>query len=259
MTRATTNIAPAVTSLASVASPTFKLGSGALTNTAIVSGTKSPVPGAGTVQFELHGPGDPNCSGAPLKEYTAAYTVPEGPVTSPAFTPTQAGTYHWTAAYSGDHNNAPSSSGCFYPGAVTTVDKAMPSLSTSASAGGTVGVALTDGATVQGRVHPGASTILFQLYGPNDANCSTAIFASSQALSAADASANATSDAFRPTAPGTYRWRAFYSGDGNNDPTSGGCNEAGESATVTLPAPPPASTSSATAATTPQPHDGYDA
>jgi hypothetical protein len=36
------------------------------------------------------------------------------------------------------------------------------------------------------------------------------------------------SDAFTPTAAGTYYWIASYSGDGNNNPVSGGCGDAGE-------------------------------
>ena len=33
-----------------------------------------------------------------------------------------------------------------------------------------------------------------------------------------------TSDSYTPTQAGTYRWRAFYSGDANNNAVSGACN-----------------------------------
>ena len=40
------------------------------------------------------------------------------------------------------------------------------------------------------------------------------------------------SAAFTPTQAGTYRWRAFYSGDANNAAVSGGCGDTGENDTV---------------------------
>ena len=44
-----------------------------------------------------------------------------------------------------------------------------------------------------------------------------------------------TSDPFTPSTPGTYRWIANYSGDANNNPVAGSCNDANESVVV-LPA-----------------------
>ena len=49
--------------------------------------------------------------------------------------------------------------------------------------------------------------------------------------------ADYTSAPFTPTQPGTYRWIAAYSGDGNNNAVSGACNDPNESFTV-APAPP---------------------
>ena len=42
----------------------------------------------------------------------------------------------------------------------------------------------------------------------------------------------ATSASFTPTAVGTYRWIARYSGDANNDPVSGACGDTGEQVVV---------------------------
>ncbi len=49
--------------------------------------------------------------------------------------------------------------------------------------------------------------------------------------------ATAVSAAFTPTAAGTYRWRAFYSGDANNDAVSGPCNASNENVVVAPAAP----------------------
>ena len=76
----------------------------------------------------------------------------------------------------------------------------------------------------------GAGTVEFRLYGPDDATCATAIFTSSNRpltfSGAGNTNASATSAAFTPTAAGTYRWRAFFSGDANNNAISGAVQRA---------------------------------
>ena len=67
---------------------------------------------------------------------------------------------------------------------------------------------------------------------PNDATCATApVFTSVVAVAAN----GATSAAVAPGAPGTYRFRASYSGDANNFAVAGVCNAPNETVTV-LPA-----------------------
>jgi LPXTG-motif cell wall-anchored protein len=62
------------------------------------------------------------------------------------------------------------------------------------------------------------------LYGPGDENCSgTPVFTSNDRPIAEEV-ATAESEEFVPTEPGTYRWRATYSGDENYDPISHPCN-----------------------------------
>ena len=56
---------------------------------------------------------------------------------------------------------------------------------------------------------------------------------------------------FTPTQPGTYRWVASFSGDANNNPVSGACNDPNETVVVTAPvvlppADPPPTTLPAT-------------
>jgi hypothetical protein len=109
----------------------------------------------------------------------------------------------------------------------------VPTVTTAASGNVTLGGAVSDSATVSGRVNPVAgATVDFKLYGPDDATCAgTPVFQSlGQALSAGGTAASA---AFTPTAVGTYRWRAFYNGDVNNAPAGGACNDPNESVIVT--------------------------
>ena len=51
-------------------------------------------------------------------------------------------------------------------------------------------------------------------------------------LRALDANGAAASEPFTPKQGGVYRWRAFYSGDANNNPVAGACNAANESTLV---------------------------
>ena len=53
------------------------------------------------------------------------------------------------------------------------------------------------------------------------------------------------SGSFTPTAAGTYRWIASYSGDADNAPASGACNDAGENVIVTKANPTVATNASA--------------
>jgi hypothetical protein len=101
---ATITVGQVQTSIATqVASPTVGLGS-SVTDTATVTGSPN-VAMTGTVQFRLFGPGDTNCAGTPV--FTSTVPLTNGTATSAPFTPTQLGTYRWTATYSGDANNAP--------------------------------------------------------------------------------------------------------------------------------------------------------
>ena len=116
VTRATPNIS-------TDASADFPIGSGALTDIAIVSNLQSPVTTAGaqTVTWRLYS--DANCQtlvssvvGGFQNPHTKPFTLnganTGGTVTSDAYTPTLVGTYTWIATYNGDVNNAPVSGVC---------------------------------------------------------------------------------------------------------------------------------------------------
>jgi hypothetical protein len=114
----------------------------------------------------------------------------------------------------------------------TSVSRAATSISTAATpppspgSGGPV----ADTANLSGAASP-TGTITFTLYGPGDATCAgTPVFTDTKPVTGN----SAISAGFTPTQSGTYRWIAAYSGDANNQPVSGSCNDTGESVTVTL-------------------------
>jgi hypothetical protein len=155
--------------------------------------------------------------------------------TSAPFTPTAPGTYRWIASYSGDANNAAVSGLCNAANEsvnIPAVAQTNPALSTQASGSVSVGGSISDTATLSGGNSP-TGTITFTLFGPDNANCSgSPIFTSVRTVSG---NGSVTSASFTPTAAGTYRWRAEYSGDSNNAAVTGACNAANELVTVTSP------------------------
>jgi hypothetical protein len=113
--------------------------------------------------------------------------------------------------------------------------RAVPTVTTSATASVTLGGSISDTATISGLVNPINGTITFSLYGPNDATCSgTNLVAGNAAFTVGPVTANGNyvSPNFTPLAVGTYRWIANYSGDANNTATSNGCNGANEASAV---------------------------
>ncbi len=79
-----------------------------LNDSAVLSGAFNPT---GSITFNLFSPSDATCSASS----TYTQTVPlsgNTASTNPGFTSNAAGTWHWTANYPGDINNASSSSSC---------------------------------------------------------------------------------------------------------------------------------------------------
>jgi len=132
-----------------------------------------------------------------------------------------------------------------------TVDKATPTLSTTASADVTYGGGpVSDAAAVAGGVDP-AGTVSFALYGPADPTCAGSPVYTDSAVSVTG-DGSYPSGSFTPTAAGTYAWRASYSGDANNAAVTAACGTTGETVTVAAVAssPPTGVGASISAATT---------
>jgi hypothetical protein len=217
-------VSPASPILSTAASPGVAFG-GSVNDTASLAGGFSPT---GTITFRLFGPADATCAGAPVFTDTKAVNG-SGSAQSASFTPTQVGTYRWTAGYSGDSNNNSAASACNAVNESVTVSAASPTLNTIASPGVTFGGSVSDTATLAGGSAP-TGTITFRLYGPDDSTCSGApVFTDTKAV---NGSGSAQSASFTPTQAGTYRWIASYSGDANHNPVAGACNAVNESVTI---------------------------
>lgn len=106
---------------------------------------------------------------------------------------------------------------------------ATPALTANASAGITLGGDISDSATVAFGASP-TGTITFKAFGPDDADCSDPAAFTDGVTVAGNGTYD--SDDFTPSAAGTYRWTAAYSGDANNEPASAACNASGQSVVV---------------------------
>jgi hypothetical protein len=97
----------ATPSLSTQASANAPLG-GSVSDTATLTGGNNPT---GTITFRLYGPSDATCAATPVTTSTVTVSG-NGSYASASFAPGEAGTYHWTASYSGDAGNAATSSSC---------------------------------------------------------------------------------------------------------------------------------------------------
>jgi hypothetical protein len=202
----------------------------------------------GTMTFSLYSPLDPTCSGAPLFTSTKAVNG-NGYYASASFVTQLAGTYRWTAAYSGDANNYAVVTPCGLSSATVTVAKRTPTLSNAASPLSSAG-GLSTKATLNGANPTG--TITFRLWGPNNMMCAGApVFTTTAAVSG---SGTYTSAPFTPSAAGTYQWVVNYGGDANNLWAGTTCADPASAVTVSSPVTsspvPPAGVSIAATPTT---------
>ncbi len=91
--------------------------------------------------FEVFDPADTDCS-TPLE--TDVVPLQGGQASSLDFLPQQAGEFRWTAEYAGDANNESVSLPCGAANQTSTVSKASPNLSGTATSAITVGEEITD-------------------------------------------------------------------------------------------------------------------
>ena len=116
-----------------------------------------------------------------------------------------------------------------------------PELTTQATASATVGDPISDTATLSGATDDATGTITFNVYGPNNENCSgepaftNVVDVNGNGDYGSDPTPNDPSDDFVPGDVGTYRWTAEYSGDENNEAVPSECNAPDEASVVTAP------------------------
>jgi hypothetical protein len=182
----------------------------------------------GSIEFLLYGPGNTNCSGEPQASWPDSVSGP-GPYTAEYF-PGKVGEYNYLVRYGGDAKNAPASTTCGQASQRLQMTPGRPSLVTTASL---VAGSIEDSALLSGGV-PTSGTILFRLFGPEDAACAgTPLFRASLPVGY---QGHYSSGPFTPSLPGTYRFQAEYSGDANDEPATASCGGPGE--TVKVEGPP---------------------
>jgi PKD domain/Domain of unknown function DUF11 len=204
---------------------------GSITDTLIL--TEGQGQSGGAVEFRVYGPDDTTCQ-APALESTTVPVNGDGEFTSPAYTPTELGTYHWTTNYVDGSGDPPALGNCGDAEESTEVIKALPTVPGVASPGVVIGGQVSDKAEVTGGAHP-TGTIDFALYAPGDVNCTgTPVFTDSSGLGEDDPLEPdvATSATFAPTRAGRYRWIASYSGDADNEAVPGTCNSANQAVSI---------------------------
>ncbi|HEX2753921.1 MAG TPA: hypothetical protein VHM48_00570, partial [Candidatus Limnocylindrales bacterium] len=224
------------TAITTAAEQTVNLGQ-AIADSATLSGATGDA--GGSIVFRAYGPADVTCANTPAFVSAPFAVSGNGTYGAASFIPTTAGTYRWIASYGGDAKNLASIGSCNDAGENDVVNKLIPTIATQASADVIVGGQIHDTATVSGGQNP-TGTVTFNLYGPNDTSCGSAAIFTSGPIALSNGSA--TSGNFTTTQVGTYRWRATYNGDVNNNPVTGACNAANENVVVS-PASPAITTS----------------
>lgn len=167
-----------------------------------------------------------NCAdpiGSPATDFgiTADITVDsyEAPIGGGA--KVECGVWAFSFNYGGDACNKAKNSGCVDLVTVFCVTPATPSITTTTDpSDGYVGDTFFDTAELSGAYRPTGS-ITFTLY--STSKCGSPIY--SEVITVSGNGSYETAIGWVATAPGTYYWRASYSGDSNNDAVSSACNE----------------------------------
>jgi hypothetical protein len=181
----------------------------------------------------------------------------EAIVTAGTFPPSQVvtlsapGTYYWQASYTGDATNAAATSTCGPSGEVETVTPGLQPTTTTTrlSGGGKSGTKISvvartpiaDTGKLSGaNASVATGTVTYRVY--SNSTCTTV--AASPGSKAVVGGVVPPSSAVTLITPGTYYWKAAYSGDAENQASVSTCGPSGEVETVT---PPPPATSLTTA------------
>ena len=219
---ATSSVTKASPNLTATATSTVVVG-GTITDQATLSGGFSP---SGEVTFKVYPPADTTCTSTPLE--TDSAPIDSGIATSGDFLTQQAGDFRWTATYEGDANNEAVSLGCNASGQTSSVAKASPGLSATATSTVVVGGTITDQATLSGGFSPGGE-LVFRAFGPGDVTCGSA--PAYEATVVVGDNGSYSPAGFAP-GPGLYRWTAEYKGDDDNESATLGCNASGQASVV---------------------------
>jgi hypothetical protein len=184
-----------------------------LSDSGVLANGVSPT---GSIIFTLSGPGGFSYSQTDTVTgdgtYTASTTLPTSGLV--------AGTYTWTAHYSGDSNNNPvdDQGGTAEQSTVYSANPFLYSIPDPFTIF-TLAV-MTDTATLSGGYYP-TGTITFTLYDPNSSVVDTEL------VTVSGNGTYITPTGFNPSVLGSYHWSASYSGNANNNSAIGATPEPG--------------------------------
>ena len=187
-------------SISTAPNPTSAIVGSTLNDTATLSGGNHPT---GTITFTLFDPSDESAYTEEVAvDGNGQYSTATGHIAD------MVGTWHWSAAYSGDQGNKAVHS--LMADEPVVVNQAQPSIGTAPNpTSAIVGATLKDTATLSGGYHP-TGTITFTLYDPNNASAYT------EAATVSGNGSYSTATGHVANVAGTWHWSAAYSGDANN-------------------------------------------
>src|SRR5437016_4357938 len=128
---------------------------GPFSDQALLAGSSGPN-ATGTISFTVFGPNNATCA-APGTPAGSAPVSGDGTYPSSAVPVVLAGAYRWIASYSGDGNNNSFTTQCNDAGETSTVTKASPTVTTSATAQAPAGGTISDQALLAGSSGPNAT------------------------------------------------------------------------------------------------------
>src|SRR5205807_2155645 len=147
------------------------------------------------------------CQTALTPAPTSATVNGAGNYDSGNFTTAAVGVYRWIAHYSGDANNNSVDTAGNDEGESSTVGKATPTLTTTASGPVIVGAAIHDTAHLTGGFAPLSGTLSFPTRRSSDLTCQTALTPAPTSATV-NGAGNYDSGNFTTAAVGDYRWIA---------------------------------------------------
>lgn len=210
---------PVTPTLATTAGDDVNLGT-AVTDTATLSGLAtqpanpvinltgtSGAAAGGTITFKLYGPSDTGC-GPLVHTVTPATAVSGNGTYGPvSFTPTEPGTYHWVAEYSG---NLPNNNATTHNATCTDADEDVVVSTVASSLSSDQTWVPSDSVTVSAPAGGAlAGTVSFEFF-TNDTCTGTAAFSTTKSVSGSSPETVLSGNAPAQTTTGSFSWRVSY-------------------------------------------------
>jgi hypothetical protein len=200
-----------------------------VTDSATLSGTDAGA-ATGTVTYRVYS--NSTCTTEVGSANQVSIVTPGVMPQSSPVSLTTSGIYYWQATYSGDGNNAGSTSRCGSEVEGVAVSPASTGVTTSLSGGGhsgasiavPIGTQVTDSATLSGTNSGDATgTVTYRVY--SDPGCTVEV-GTADPVSISTPGDVPASSPVTLSSPGSYYWQASYSGDGLDNASTSTCGSA---------------------------------